>query len=382
MPSGVSDQAYITGSVLEWARKRSGLSRDSIGDTIHATPRQVADWEGGSAHPPFQKAQQLAKVLRIPFGFLFLPEPPTEDLPLPDFRTLDRNYRPTPDFLALLNDVLVKQDWFRDYITEAGDLPPKFVGKFTIENKITDVAANIRDVIGISQSLRTTVRSWSEYLSALSRNAEDAGILVMRSSVVGNSTKRKISADEVQGFAISDSRAPLVFVNSDDYKASQIFTLVHELAHIWIGQSAISNPDETQIGNDNVEAFCNKVAAQTLVPEEEFLRVWDGNDADVAIGKIAKWFWVSTLVVLRRARELERISSARFQKLKAREREKVVQVSAGGGDYYRNVVARMGGRLTYAVLGEVQQQRILLREASSLLDMKVPTLLKFAETNR
>ena len=382
MPSGTADQAYITGSVLEWARKRSGLSKEEIGQKLHATARQISDWESEAANPPFQVAQQLAKVLKIPFGFLFLPEPPKEDLPLPDFRTLERNYRPTPDFLALLGDVLVKQDWYRDYIAEIGEPAPKFVGKFGVESKITDVAASIRDVIGISQALRHSVRSWSEYLSALSRNAEDAGVLVMRSSVVGNSTKRKISAHEVQGFAVSDARAPLVFVNSNDFKASQIFTLVHELAHIWIGQSAISNPDELEVGRDKIEAFCNKVAAQTLVPEEEFLKVWDGNDAEVAISKIAKWFWVSTLVVLRRAHELQRITSPQFQKLKARELEKVAPIAAGGGDYYRNVVARMGGRLTYAVLGEVQHQRILLREASSLLDMKIPTMLRFAETNR
>ncbi len=382
MPSGATDQAFITGSVLEWARKRSGLTKEVLAEKVHATARQVTDWENEASSPPFPKAQQLAKILKIPFGFLFLPEPPKEELPLPDFRTLDRNYKPTPDFITLLGDILVKQDWYRDYIAEIGEPAPKFVGKFSVESKIGDVAANIRTVVGISQALRHSVRSWSEYLGALSRNAEDAGVLVMRSSIVGNSTKRKISADEVQGFAISDPRAPIVFVNSDDFKASQIFTLVHELAHIWIGQSAISNPDELQAGRDKIEAFCNRVAAQTLVPEEEFLKVWDGNDADVAITRIARWFWVSTLVVLRRAHELERISDSKFQKLKARELEKVTISASSGGDYYKNVVARMGGRLTYAVLGEIQQQRILLREASSLLDMKIPTMLKFAETNR
>jgi len=382
MPSKTADQAYITGGVLEWARRRSGFSKEALAAKIHATVRQITDWESEAASPPFQTAQKLAKILKIPFGFLFLPEPPKEDLPLADFRTLERTYKPTPDFLDLLGDVLVKQDWYRDYIAELGEPAPKFVGKFTVESKITDVAASIREVIGISQPLRHSVRSWTEYLSALSRNAEDAGILVMRSSVVGNSTKRNISAHEMQGFAVSDARAPLVFVNSADYKASQIFTLAHEFAHIWIGQSAISNPDELEAGRDKVEAFCNRVAAQVLVPEEEFLKVWDGNDTDVAITRIAKWFWVSTLVVLRRAHELEKITDSRFQKLKARELEKIVSLAASGGDYYRNIVARMGGRLTYAVLGEVQQQRILLREAARLLDMKIETMLKFAETAR
>src|SRR5437879_3129468 len=114
MPSGTADQAYINGSVLEWARKRSGLTREGVAAKIHATARQVSDWESEAASPPFHTAQQLAKILKIPFGFLFLPEPPKDDLPLPDLRTLDRAYKPAPDFLTLLGDVLVKQDWYRE----------------------------------------------------------------------------------------------------------------------------------------------------------------------------------------------------------------------------------------------------------------------------
>jgi Zn-dependent peptidase ImmA (M78 family)/transcriptional regulator with XRE-family HTH domain len=382
MRSDNDELAYITGSVLAWARVRSGLSQADVADKIHSTVEQVAGWETGESKPPFRKAQDLAKLLRIPFGFLFLPKPPEIDLPLPDFRTLAPKYKPTPEFLNLLNDILVKQDWYRDYVAGLSEPPPKFVGKFTVESRITDVAASIRQVIGINQALRQSVHSWSEYLSTLSRNSEDVGILVMRTSIVGNATRRKVSALEVQGFAISDPKAPLVFVNSDDFKASQIFTLAHELAHIWIGRSAISNPDQLEAGGVEVEAFCNMVAAETLVPREEFLKVWGENDAEEVIARIAKWFLVSTLVILRRAHELDRISSAKFKQLKKSELAKVAKATSGGGDYYRNVVARMGGRLTYAVLGEVQHQRILLRDASRLLDMRIPTLLKFSETAR
>jgi Zn-dependent peptidase ImmA (M78 family)/transcriptional regulator with XRE-family HTH domain len=382
MRSGNDDLAYITGSVLEWARTRSGLSRAEVAERVHASVNQVAAWESEASSPPFQTAQELAKLFRIPFGFLFLPKPPQADLPLPDFRTLERNYRPTPDFLELLNDVLVKQDWYREYITDLGEPPPKFVKSFTIDSKVSDVAASIRKNLGISQALRQSVRSWSEYLSALTRNAEDVGVLVMRSSVVGNASRRKVSAREVQGFAASDTRAPLVFVNSDDFKASQIFTLAHELAHIWIGESAISNPDQTEAGRDKIEAFCNRVAAETLVPQEEFLKVWRGDDAEDAIAAIAKWFLVSTLVILRRAHELDRLSTPRFKQLKQQMMANLSKRDSSGGDYYRNVVARMGGRLTYAVLNEVQRRRILFRDASRLLDMKVATLLKFAETAR
>ena len=154
MRSGDDDLAFITGAVLEWARIRSGLSRAVVAEKVHATSNQVADWEHGESSPPFKTAQALAKLLKIPFGFLFLPVPPKEELPLPDFRTLDKNYKPSPDFLELLNDVLLKRDWYSEYVVELGEPSPKFVGKFTINSKVTDVAAHIRQTIGITQALR------------------------------------------------------------------------------------------------------------------------------------------------------------------------------------------------------------------------------------
>src|SRR5688572_2665865 len=129
----------------------------------------------------------------------------------------------------------------------------------------------------VTPALRHEAKSWSDYASKLSANAEEAGVLVMRSSVVGHATKKKVSKKEFQGFAIADSLAPLVFVNSDDFKSAQIFTLAHELAHIWIGASAISNPDPVDVAKNlpasvnKTELFCNRVAAEVLVPEAEFL---------------------------------------------------------------------------------------------------------------
>src|SRR5207244_4257747 len=120
---------------------------------------------------------------------------------------------------------------------------------------------------------------------------------------------------------------------------------------------------------------------ETLVPQEEFLKVWR-DDAEQAIGEIARWFLVSTLVILRRAHEFDKISSGRFIQLKRIESAKMKKQAASGGDYYRNIVARMGSRPTCAVLSEVHHRRILIRDASTLLDMKVPTLLKFAATAR
>jgi transcriptional regulator with XRE-family HTH domain len=245
------DVAYLTPTVLSWAINRSRLSRAVIEQKLNIEAGSLNKWERpGGPHPPFAKAQELAKLLHVPFGFLFLRRPPSADLPLPDFRGFDRSYEPSADLLELLNDILVKRDWFSEHEKEVGAGRLKFVGSRTTDDDVDEVADAIRTRIGIGPTLRDSASSWTDYLGILSRRTESAGILVMRSGVVGNFTNRKLQPKELLGFAISDPIAPIVFVNSSDFRASQIFTLAHELVHIWIGQSAIANPNELDVGRD------------------------------------------------------------------------------------------------------------------------------------
>jgi len=382
--SNGQDLAYVSQSVIKWAIERSGLERELIAQKLGIHTQALQGWERENGpHPPFSKAQELAKILRIPFGYLYLKKPPSGSLPLPDFRGFNRSYKPTNDLLDLLNDILFKQDWYRDYAKESKLPTLKFVRSFELSDSIFDVAANIRLTLGITQRLRQSVSSWTEYLSTLARQTEDSGILVMRSGVVANLSKRKLRIDELQGFAIADPIAPVVFVNSVDFTASQTFTIAHELAHIWIGQTALANADELGDSHGEVEAFCNRVAAEVLVPSEEFLNAWKYDSVPAGpkrIQHMARQFWVSTLVVVRRAHELGRITDDQFEQFKEAERAKRRKLPSSGGDYYRNLVARMGARLTTAVLGEVNNGNLPLRDGAQLLGMKVPTLVKFAET--
>jgi len=376
-----ADLAYINSEILTWAVGRSPLSRAEIAKRVKVSEEQVRAWEKQDEFPPFKKARDLAKVLQFPFGYFFLPKPPDEELPIPDFRRLAKNYQPTQEFQQALSDVLVRQDWFRDYLRESGR-PSKlgFVGAFAVADKISDVATDIRKTLKITPELRNTISSWTEYLSTLVRNAEEAGILVMRSSVVGNSTNRPLSTKEVQGFAIADPTVPVVFVNSGDFKAAQIFTFAHELAHLWIGQSAIANPDETAPDTNQIEAFCNRVAASVLLPANEFQAAWDTTDPMSRVSVLPRRFWVSSLVILRRAHELDRLSTQQFHELVAQERTRVQRAkAAGGGDFYRTLVVRMGSRFTHSVVREVNQNRLLIRDAARLLSISPRTLAKFTE---
>lgn len=373
--------AYINPQVLSWARTRSGMSYPEIEHKLKVSPEDFVAWEQGDARPPFDKAQKIAKALHIPFGYLFLSKPPDVAVPLPDMRTQPERQPLSLDFVEVVNDALVKQDWYRDYLQGIKASRLKFVSSFNAQDDPGKVAADIRRVLGMDAALRRSARDWADYIAKLADRSEQAGILVMRSGVVGNATRRKLSSREFQGFALTDSLAPVVFVNSDDFKAAQVFTLAHELAHIWIGQSAITHFDPTipREPESPVELFCNYVSVEALVPRQEFEEVWNNQELETIVARMARHFWVSTLVILRRAFELDKITKKEFFEHIELERKKYKKQRSSGGNYYRNVIARMGSKFTKAVLTEVREGNLLHRDAARLLRLRVPTLLKFPE---
>src|SRR5262249_30123596 len=144
------------------------------------------------------------------------------------------------------------------------------------------VAADMRDTFGIDDELREEAQSSDQFLRAYVRRVEATGILVLRAGVVESNTHRPLRVDEFRGFVISDELAPLVFINARDAKTAQIFTLTHEIAHLWFGQSGISSPAEYRGPESATERLCNRVAAESLVPRTVLLRRWD-NAADAML---------------------------------------------------------------------------------------------------
>jgi Zn-dependent peptidase ImmA (M78 family) len=376
--------AFINPAVLSWARIRSGLSLPEVQTELKTSPEEFASWERGETHPPFDKAQKAARLFRIPFGYLYLSAAPNLTTPLPDLRTLEDRRPLSLDFLEVVNDALVKQDWYRGYLQDLRESKLKFVGSFSKQDGPKAVAKDIRRVLGISVALARSARDWGDYVSKLSNRAEAVGIMVFRSGVVGNSTRRKLSSGEFQGFAITDPYAPVVFVNSEDYKAPQVFTLLHEIAHVWIGESAISRVDPTMKREPKIpaELFCDRVAVETLVPQQEFEDAWRDTDIESLVSQLSRHFWVSTLVILRRAYELDKITRSEFFANIELEKKKYKKQAASGGDYYRNVRCRMGSKFTNIVLTEMRAGNLLYRDAARLLKLKVPTLLKLSSLSK
>ncbi|MEE8623768.1 MAG: ImmA/IrrE family metallo-endopeptidase, partial [Acidiferrobacterales bacterium] len=281
---------------------------------------------------------------------------------------------------------LRKQQWYKDFLAEESAERLPFIGKFGVDHNEKQIAADICQTFEINGDFRNQVTSWTGFLMAIIERAETLRILVLRSGIVKNSTRRKLSVDEFRGFVINDDIAPLIFLNGQDAKAAQIFTLVHELVHLWIGESGISNPDLSRRDLDqspSIERFCNHVAAEILVPRDSFLSEWNAsqNIRDNLI-RLTRLFRVSSLVILRRAFDLQIIPWSRYiasyNLEKERYKQRQTDQQREGGNFYASLGARNSKQLTRAIISSAFEGRILYREAASLLNVKVESLQRVA----
>jgi Zn-dependent peptidase ImmA (M78 family) len=357
--------------LLRWARERASLDPVELARRVGLKPDKVKSWEQ-SGVLTLAHLERVAEKTHTPVGYLFLPAPPEESLPIPDFRTVDgeRVERASPNLLDTIYQCQRRQAWFRDYLLDEGESPLPFVGSATMALPPEDVARSIGIEIRFDVAARAGFPTWVEALRDMVQRIEDAGVLVMRSSIVGNNTHRKLDVTEFRGFALSDEYAPLIFVNAADTRAAQMFTLAHELAHLWLGQTGVSDPN---VRPSNVaERYCNSVVAELLVPLDQFRRLWGSKESpESQLQPIARHFKVSTLVVLIRALETKAITPEQFDVLDQRERERLKGTSGvGGGDFYRTQGSRLGKRFAQAVITSALEGRTLYRDAFRLLGIK------------
>ncbi len=371
-------EALVNPAMLRWARERAGLPPGELARRIgmRAGPgraeARIREMEDGQRRPTFRQAEKWAHVTHVPFGCLYLKTPPEMALPIPDLRTLgDESAEPLgADFFDLLQDVLYKLAWYREYLVEIGAPSPGFVGKFDRRSSSEDVAADIRRRTGFDKLSKgrddNRLRAWFQ-------GCEEAGVWIMRSGHVGSNTCRRLRVAEFRGFAVADRKAPLVFINGRDATAAQFFTLAHELAHIWLGESGISNPSLATGRRDeerSIERLCNRIAAELLAPAERFLRLWRRDlPLEENVVAMTRQLPASRVVLARRAADLGLVTWSAYEAFYDEERRRWESVRTSGGDFYRNAVPANGRRFLRAVLREAMTGRLLLREAGHLLGM-------------
>lgn len=356
--------------VLEWARERARLGFD---DLTHRFPK-LAAWESGEVHPTLRQLEQYARATHTPVGYLLLDEPREETVPIPDFRTMpvaDVN-RPSADLLDTIYQTQTRQSWYREYAEENGATPLTFVGSVGTETSHEDVAQRMRDTLAFDVTDRGA--SWSEALVNLIERSEGAGILVMVNGVVGSNTHRRLDPSEFRGFALVDPLAPVVFINGADTKAAQIFTLAHELAHIWLGQTGLDDVAIDESPSNPIERWCNAAAAQFLVPAEELAATFDSQaPLTDELQRLARYFRVSTLVTLRRLRDQGYVSAADFPQLYAQELRRVLELMGErgtGGNFYNTLPVRVSKRFARTLIANTLEGKTLYRDALQMLGFK------------
>lgn len=367
--------------LLRWARERAGLS---VARVVRRLPK-FEEWESGTRRPTLKQLEAFARLTHAPIGYLFLPSAPSETVPIPDFRTVADGgvKRPSPDLLDTIYACQERQAWYRDFARSEGLTPPSFVGSLSTDSDVTDAATRMRLTLGFDVGERRTMGSWEEALRRLLEQADAAGVMVMASGVVGSNTHRVLNPDEFRGFALVDALAPLIFINGADTKSAQMFTVAHELAHIWLGQSALSDVDPNLVPASHAERWCNRVAAEFLMPAEAVAREYrSAASLPEECQRLARVFKVSTLVALRRLHDIGVL--ARDVMWAAYEAE-VARIRAvprrPGGDFYNTLPVRVSRRFARAVVSQTLEGQTLYRDAFRMLSIaKVETFNEVARS--
>lgn len=366
-----TNEAFITPSVLEWAIKRAGVSAESI-------HKKAEQWVSGKARPTFKQAVDIAKTLQIPFGYLWLKEPPKEQEIIPDLRTIGNGgLAQIPlELKTVVNDVKQKQEWFKEYAKTNGILKCEAIGRFKGSDDTQEIADDVTARLEI-QDLVGSGCDKDRMLKNLIEKIEKLGILVMRNSILRGNTKKKLNLDTFRGFAIFDEFAPLIFINTNDSKAGQIFTLMHEVAHLWIGQSGISDSDIRE--NNKIELACNEIAAKILIPKTKIQKAFREFDDDRWLECIADRFSVSTLAVLNRLRSLSLLALRRYQELYNAELERLSRIPktrpSGAPPPEVMVRVRNGYLFTFVVTSSVLSGDETYTNGASLLGFKNTDLI-------
>ncbi len=370
----MSTRLDIKKEMITWAISRAGFELPAF---TEKNP-DVQKWLDGEKKPTAKQLQDFSRKVYLPFGYLFLPEPPEEKLPIPYFRsngTKDEKVSINVyDTILLLQQ---RQDWLRDYLKESDFDPLPFVGRFQASDDIAAIANDIRKELDLKEYWASQFGTWTDALKHLVEMVEDRGIIISFSGVVAHNVHRKIPIEECRGFVLVDDIAPFMFINSEDFKSAQLFTMAHELAHIWTGHSAGFDFRRLQPADDNIEKLCDQVAAEFLVPASTFNDVWNRNPDT---GRVARHFKVSEIVVARRALDTGKWTKDQFfdfYEAYRRSEFRKKESKSEGGNFWATARKRLSSTFAAHVNQAVKSGELLYRDACKLTSMKGDTFEKF-----
>lgn len=359
---------------LRWVVRRAGKSE---AEAVAAFPL-LGGWLDGAKLPTIAQLQKFAAKFHAPFGHLFLTKPPEERIPIPMFRG---NALSGGSFNLDLYDTVCtiqrRQEWLEEWLEVCEADTCALVGSARPSESVGEVVVRLRGFLRLDARWAFGLASSDAAVGLLSQRLEDCGVFLAYNGVVGNNTRRPLSVDECRGFAMANNRAPYIFINSQDGKSAQLFTLIHEAAHLMLGVSA-GHAGAPDTPSEATERFCDSVAAEFLVPADELKTVWAGDTQ-----KAARRFKVSEPVIARRANDIGLISPAEYQhfwqQYNARPRGEKKKTS--GGSFYLTSVKRVGRLFAIHVRNAVNARQLSYTDAYRLTGLYGNTYQHFMANN-
>lgn len=372
--SNMKTEITINPTLITWAITRAGFDVDKFLDNNPT----IQKWIEEVKKPTVKQLENFAHKVHIPFGYLFLPEPPKETIPFPFFRT--GNQQTDKVSLNVFDTIQIlqrRQDWITEYLQDNEQEPLSFVGRFNENATANEVVADIRNTLELQPNWACNFATWEETLAFITNKIEAIGVFINFNGIVENNTHRPIPVDECRGFVLVNQYAPFMFVNAADAKAAQLFTIIHELAHIWLGESAGFDNQNLMPADDPTEKLCDAIAAEFLVPASSLIDIWQDKPS---IDYARRYFKVSPIVIGRRAMDLGLITKGEFFTFYKGYMDSFKQKKEnqkGGGDFYATARKRVSVTFASYVNQAVNQNKLLYRDAYKITGLKGDTYQKF-----
>ena len=247
-------------SILKWVWQTAS---EQLNDTNRET---LSNWISGAKVPTIRQLEDMSKKTHIPFGYFFLNDVPDEDIAVLKFRTVNNVHmeKPSRDLIDVINDVQTKQVWLSEYRQQEGFEANGFNNGFrnhkSRKNDSYNIAKDILDYLGLEMDW--SIKAKGNRFDYLRNMLDNVGVTTIYSSYVINSTRRSLNPDEFRAFSLSDKYAPFIFINSNDSFNAMLFSLAHELVHIWYGTSETYNYDyksDLSVSEQDINKVCEHI---------------------------------------------------------------------------------------------------------------------------
>ena len=370
-----SVKALITPEVLKWARERRiRLEIDHAAKKLKIESERLEAWENGTEQPTFAQLKNIAKLYKTHISIFYLSEPPTDFQPLTDYRVLPEQLATDEEQVYRLNANIIEVFERRETLIELYELLEEPPPEITLNvNKREDPRQAAKKIIGFLEVNRTQLQRANDPYAALKfwkQTVESKGILGCQTSV---NTHLSVELKTVRGFCIAERPFPVIVVNPKDSPYGRIFTLIHELVHIALGESVIQNTNFEEANSPNldpIEVFCNQVAAEVLVPENELLEIVNLETLQEDLSKTSKFFHVSPEVIMRRLLTLGMISRRNYQTYRSRQLAKYRDApgrSGGAAPYHNRLLNTSGEHFARTAFTAYYERKITRAELASVL---------------